>query len=255
MSAAVNSLVIPVYRNAATIDALVAAIEGIAEQLDGELEAVFVVDGSPDDSRERLLARAAAARRSRSRVVVDHSRNFGSFAAIRTGMQLARGELHRGDGRRPPGAARAGRRVLPAPRDAARSTSSPASARAATTAATAASKVVLAALPPLRHGRDAARRRRRLRLHRRRCATCSARSREVNTSLVAQLFWVGFRRELVPYDRRAARRARAAGRCAASSRYLSDSVFAFTDLPIRILWCVGVARARARRRCSSRWSS
>ena len=90
MNLPLNSLVVPVYGNAGSITALVGAIEHIADQVDGGLETVFVIDGSPDDSRELLLA-ALATSKLRARVV-DHSRNFGSFAAIRTGMSLAQGD-------------------------------------------------------------------------------------------------------------------------------------------------------------------
>lgn len=44
------SLVIPVYKNEGSIAPLLKAIEGLVETLDGVLEAVFVVDGSPDAS-------------------------------------------------------------------------------------------------------------------------------------------------------------------------------------------------------------
>src|SRR5690242_4139220 len=85
-----NSLVVPVYKNAQSIDPLVKTVAQLAEHVEGGLEAIFVIDGSPDDSRERLLkALAEAGLEAR---IVDHSRNFGSFAAIRTGMRLARGE-------------------------------------------------------------------------------------------------------------------------------------------------------------------
>jgi hypothetical protein len=60
----------------------------------------------------------------------------------------------------------------------------------------------------------------------------------VHTSLVAQLFWVGFRRELVPYDRLPSS-DESAWTLSRKLRYLSDSVFAFTDLPVRILWMTG----------------
>src|SRR6185437_1345042 len=66
---------------------------------------------------------------------------------------------------------------------------------------------------------------------------CSLES--VHTSLVAQLFWVGFRRELVAYDRRAGS-GESGWTLRRKFRYLSDSVFAFTDLPVRILWVLGV---------------
>ena len=57
---------------------------------------------------------------------------------------------------------------------------------------------------------------------------CSLES--VHTSLVAQLFWVGFRRELVAYDRLPSDTP-SGWTFRRKLRYLSDSVFAFTDLP------------------------
>ena len=63
------------------------------------------------------------------------------------------------------------------------------------------------------------------------------RIEETNSSLVAQLFWLGFRRELVGY----ARQKRAAGKSAwtfgKKLRYMLDSIISFTDLPIMaIIW-------------------
>ena len=64
---------------------------------------------------------------------------------------------------------------------------------------------------------------------------------ESNSSLVGQLLWVGFRRD---HGRRTSDcpdpRARAGGRSPKKFRYLSDSVFSFTDLPIRFLLLVGM---------------
>ncbi len=64
MSDPVNSLVVPVYNNAGSITELVAAVEHIGCHVDGELEAVFVIDGSPDNSSELLLAGLAQSRAS-----------------------------------------------------------------------------------------------------------------------------------------------------------------------------------------------
>jgi hypothetical protein len=61
----------------------------------------------------------------------------------------------------------------------------------------------------------------------------------VHTSLVAQLFWAGFRREVVPYHRKP-RPGESGWTLSRKFRYMSDSVFAFTDLPIRILWVAGL---------------
>lgn len=235
MSPLLNSLVIPVYRNAGSISALVEAIDVIARQVDGDLELIFVVDGSPDDSRERLvLALQNAHLPSR---IVEHSRNFGSFAAIRTGMSLARGKyvaVMAADLQEPPELVIEFLRRL-----ATEDVDVVAGERASRDdQGAAASKLywrlyrrfVLRDIPP--EGVDV--------------FACTAAVRDVvcalesvHTSLVAQLFWVGFRRELVPYDRGPSL-SPSGWTLRRKLRYLSDSVFAFTDLPVRILWIVGV---------------
>ena len=50
------SVVIPVYKNEASIPRLLEALSNMSLQLDGEMEAVFVVDGSPDQSFGLLRA-------------------------------------------------------------------------------------------------------------------------------------------------------------------------------------------------------
>jgi glycosyltransferase involved in cell wall biosynthesis len=235
VSAPANSLVVPIYRNAATIDALVAAIGEIAREVDGGFEAVFVVDGSPDESRALLLAALAGAP-FKSRVV-SHSRNFGALAAVRTGMSIADGRyiaVMAADLQEPPELvleffARlatgevdivAGER---ASRDDRGDSASGLYWRLYR-------RFVMGEIPP--DGVDV--------------FACTAQVRDVltsledqNTSLVAQLFWVGFRRELVPYHRRPSP-GESGWTLRTKLRYLSDSVFAFTDLPVRILWTVGL---------------
>lgn len=51
------SLVVPIYRNEGSIDDLLQAVDFIARSVDGDFEAVFVVDGSPDRSYALLRAR------------------------------------------------------------------------------------------------------------------------------------------------------------------------------------------------------
>jgi glycosyltransferase involved in cell wall biosynthesis len=235
MSPPPNSLVVPVYGNAGTITALIGAIEHIAEQIDGGLETVFVIDGSPDDSRELLLT-ALATSKLRARVV-DHSRNFGSFAAIRTGMSLAQGDriaVMAADLQEPPELViEFLRRLASGDVDVVAG-----ERRSRDDEGDTASKIywrlyrrfVVSDMPSA--GVDV--------------FACTAAVRDVicslesvHTSLVAQLFWVGFRRELVPYDR-LPRSGKSGWTLRRKLRYLSDSVFAFTDLPVRILWIVGL---------------
>ena len=89
MAATQYSLIIPVYRNEETIPALLDAVAGLAVALAGRMEAVFVVDGSPDRSYDLLVEGLGT--RAFPAEVVQHSRNFGSFAAIRTGLAVGQG--------------------------------------------------------------------------------------------------------------------------------------------------------------------
>jgi polyisoprenyl-phosphate glycosyltransferase len=235
VSTPLNSLVVPVYRNASSIAALVETVEHIAGEVEGGLETIFVIDGSPDDSRERLLKALGSSRLSTR--IVEHSRNFGSFAAIRTGMGLARGgriAVMAADLQEPPELVIEFLRRL-----ASGDVDVLAGERASRDdRGDAASKLywrlyrrfVLGDIPPA--GVDV--------------FACTAAVRDVvcslenvHTSLVAQLFWVGFRRELVPYERLPSP-GESGWTLRRKLRYLSDSVFAFTDLPVRILWVVGV---------------
>lgn len=234
MNTPLNSLVVPVYGNADSITALVEAIEHIADQVDGCLETIFVIDGSPDDSRERLLNALSGSKLDAR--VVDHSRNFGSIAAVRTGLSLARGAyiaVMAADLQEPPELVIEFLRRL-----ATGEVDVVAGERATREDRDTTSRIywrlyrrfVIADMPPA--GVDV--------------FACTAKVRDaicslegIHTSLVAQLFWVGFRRELVPYARRS-RPGNSGWTLRRKLRYLSDSVFAFTDLPVRMLWVAGV---------------
>ena len=81
------SIVIPVYRGAATIGRLVDALSALHPV--GGLEIVLVNDGSPDNSAEvcqDLVRRAAV-----PLTYVEHARNFGEHNAVMTGLRHARG--------------------------------------------------------------------------------------------------------------------------------------------------------------------
>ena len=63
---------------------------------------------------------------------------------------------------------------------------------------------------------------------------------EANTSLIGLLFWVGYRRALIPFDRLPRESGKSAWSLRRRSRYLLDSLFSFTDLPINVVLTVGV---------------
>jgi hypothetical protein len=64
---------------------------------------------------------------------------------------------------------------------------------------------------------------------------------ERHSSLIAQIFWLGFRRQVVSYTRVAREHGKSAWTLRKKVNYLMDSVFSFTDLPIRLLIRVGAA--------------
>src|ERR1035441_10521282 len=84
-----NSLVIPVYKNEANLDRLLAELMKLAGSVAGEFEVVFVVDGSPDRCLEILRERLPSLPLCTQ--LLSLSRNFGSFAAIAAGLESARG--------------------------------------------------------------------------------------------------------------------------------------------------------------------
>jgi hypothetical protein len=63
---------------------------------------------------------------------------------------------------------------------------------------------------------------------------------ERNSSIVGLLFWVGFRRIEVPYTRQRRTGGRSAWTWNRRVAYLMDSVFSFSDLPIKLLTGIGL---------------
>jgi glycosyltransferase involved in cell wall biosynthesis len=86
------SVVVPVYGNEETLGAVIERLDTLASTLDGPLEAVFVVDGSPDGSLELLRKLLQEDHRFTAQLIA-LSRNFGSFNAVKTGLGAARGEV------------------------------------------------------------------------------------------------------------------------------------------------------------------
>lgn len=84
------SIVVPVFHNAASLDALLSEFKKLAAQNPEEsFEFIFVDDGSKDESLSVLQELAQEEARMR---VIKLSRNFGSNAAILAGMMHAQGD-------------------------------------------------------------------------------------------------------------------------------------------------------------------
>src|SRR5215475_6417058 len=81
------SVVVPVYNGAATVGELVQALRGL--DIEGGLEIVLVVDGSPDNSLE--VCRQLVTEPGAPVAVLSLSRNFGEHNAVMAGLARARG--------------------------------------------------------------------------------------------------------------------------------------------------------------------
>ena len=84
------SLIIPVYKNEANIPPLLAAVQDLRDRIEDDFEVIFVVDGSPD--RSYLVLKESLPATGLDAQLIALSRNFGSLAAIRAGLERARGD-------------------------------------------------------------------------------------------------------------------------------------------------------------------
>lgn len=231
------TLVIPVYKNEGSISDLLDVIGELKSNLEGEFEAVFVVDGSPDRCYE--LLRDALPRCTFKSQLVLLSRNFGSFAAIRVGLGLGKGNrfaVMAADLQEPP--------ELVLEMDGILRTEE---FDVVVGVREARMDPFLSRLPSqLFWG-----------LYRRFVVSevpeggvdvfgCNKVFRDTlltleerNSSLIAQLFWLGFRRKCITYVRQERQHGVSAWTLRKKMNYMMDSVFAFTDLPIRLLIRIG----------------
>jgi glycosyltransferase involved in cell wall biosynthesis len=231
------SLVIPVYRNEDSIHELLEAIGHLNRELCGQLEAVLVIDGSPDRCYERL--RFALPRQPYRAKLLLLTRNFGSFAAIRAGLEAGGGErfaVMAADLQEPPDLVIAMDHALR--RDEAdvvigvrESRADPILARLPAAVFWALyRRFVIPEVPPGGvdvFGCNRSFRNQLLQLE------------ERHSSLIAQIFWLGYRRKTIGYVRNERRHGKSGWTFRKKLNYLMDSIFSFTDLPIRLLIRVG----------------
>ncbi len=231
------SLVIPVYRNEDSLPELLQVCEELNRSLRGNLEVVFVVDGSPDRSYDFLDRSLPES--SLSWQIILLSRNFGSFSAIRAGLEVAQGRfmaIMAADLQEPPSlilqfftilgegsvdvviGTRTGR-------------ADPRFSRlCAGIYWWLYRRFVLPEMPSGGvdiFGCNEAFRNALLPL------------RESHSSLIGLAFWIGFRRQFVEYKRLRRRHGRSAWTLNRKFAYLTDSIFTFTDFPIRVLSIFG----------------
>ena len=237
------SLIIPVYRNEGSIDQLLGELDNISKAVNKksscDLEVVFVIDGSPDNSFAVLQSKLPSQKFDSQ--LVSLSRNFGSFTAIRKGLEIGTGDFFgvmAADCQEPP-------------------------------------QLMIDACAQLNDDETdvvvGVRERRDdpffykmfsqvfWRMYRKSVVkdiprggvdifACSSKVRdallslpETHSSLVAQLFWVGFRRSEIKYERLPRLDGLKSGWTFKKRiSYMSDSIFAFTDIPVRFLLMLGI---------------
>ena len=231
------SLVIPVYNNEENLPRLFAELERVAAALTTDLEVVFVVDGSPDGSLGALQARLP--RWCLRTQLIELSRNFGSFAAMTAGLRAATGEfvaVLAADLQEPPELLLEFHRILSSGDADVVLGQRTGRADPWTTRLLSNTfwglyrRFVVRDMPP--GGVDVFACTRQVRDH-------IIELREVHTNLPALVLWLGFRRVFVPYERRARQEGESAWTFGRKVRYAIDSVFSFTDLPIRALLLLG----------------
>ncbi|HMS25351.1 MAG TPA: glycosyltransferase family 2 protein [Acidimicrobiia bacterium] len=233
------SIIIPVYRNEGSIDQLLCEISHISDKVECNVEAVFVIDGSPDNSFAALNEKLGEQKFSSQ--LVNLSRNFGSFIAIRKGLEVAAGDyfaVMAADCQEPPeliiGATQSllhnEADVVVGVRE---GRGDPFLYRTLSKIFWSMyRKTVVKDMP--RGGVD--------------IFACSVKVKdallslpETHTSLVAQLYWVGFQRKEILYTRRARMDGLKSGWTFKKRfAYMSDSIFAFTDIPVRLLLSIGI---------------
>lgn len=233
------SLVVPVYKNEGSIAALVERLAELNRVLEGDFEAVLVVDGSPDRSHA-LLAAALPGAEFLSQLIV-LSRNFGAFSAITAGLSAARGDafaVMAADLQEPLELITEMRAMLGTGQfDVVVGTRSsrgdPLTSRLFSTIFWRLYKTFVQRDIPA-GGVDVFGCTREFRDH-------LLSLKERNTTLVGLIFWLGFRRGEVSYSRQSREHGKSSWSFWRKVRYLLDSTFAFSDLPVRLLSSVGIA--------------
>jgi glycosyltransferase involved in cell wall biosynthesis len=236
------SIVIPVFRNEENLQWLLDALVDISKrarvEYGTEIEIVFVDDASPDGCY-RILADFLSTAPFASQLLL-HSRNFGSFAAIRSGLQAASGDFFcviAADLQEPPELVlQFLERLLTGVFDVVvgcrESREDPFFSRiAADIFWKLYRNFVIPEIPEKGvdvFGCNRPFREQLLRLG------------ESNSSLIGLIFWLGFRRAEVVYTRQKRERGKSAWSLKKRVNYLLDSVFSFTDLPIRLVTLFGL---------------
>ena len=232
------SIVVPLYKSELNLPHLFSELERISSLCPIPLEVVFVNDGSPDRCAEIVAERIQSFPVSAQ--LIRLSRNFGSFSAISAGLKHAKGDYFgvlAADLQEPPELMLQFLEKMKS--DEADVVFGVRGDRKDPTLSMFSSNLFWSLYRRLVNpeipegGVDVFGCNRRVRDQ-----ICAMK--EVETSLVGLLFWIGFRRGFVTYGRRERQVGKSAWTFSKKVNYLVNSIFNFTDLPIRLLLGTGV---------------
>jgi glycosyltransferase involved in cell wall biosynthesis len=232
------SVVIPVYKNYESLSQLVVALDTALGKLPINNEVVFVIDGSPDDSFEWL--RQNLPLKNANTVLIELSRNFGSIAAVRMGMSKANGSIvavMAADLQESPdlllsfySALKDGKTDFAIGRRLSRN--DPGFSKILSRIYWSFYRKVINPEIPV-GGVD--------------IFACTSKAKdqivamsESSSSLIGLVYWVGFARTYVDYERLPRPYGKSAWTFRKKFRYFSDSIFAFSQAPIVLLQSIGV---------------
>ena len=232
------SIIIPVYKNVESLPRLLAELTLTTKSIGPGVEIIFVVDGSPDASLATLIA--ALPQLPFDAMILELTRNFGSFSAIRAGMAAAHGDflaVISADLQEPPELVaqffevlRAGRADIVLGSRTRRSDPLPTKITSAIFWR-AYRRFIHRDIP--KDGVDVFG-----------CTRTVARViealPEANTSLIGLLFWTGYRKETIQYARRTREEGKSSWTLGRKLRYLTDSIYSFTGFPIVALQILGL---------------
>jgi glycosyltransferase involved in cell wall biosynthesis len=232
------SLVIPVYGNQSTLPTVVDCCSALAGSLEGALEVVFVVDGSPDGSLvvlQRLLREPLVF----SAQLIALSRNFGAFSALKVGIAAAEGAfiaVMSADLQEPISLIEnlyaelvsGGHDVALGVRTA---RADPMFARLTSRLFWALYRRFVQQEMP-KAGLD-------IFACTREVSRQLVRLDESHTSIIGLLLWLGYQRAVVPYERQARQHGRSGWTLRRRILYFLDSVYSFSDLPLLVITVVG----------------
>ena len=235
------SIVVPVYKNEGSIEHLLKRINEVSTAVTGSVEAVFVVDGSPDKSLEAL--RSSLPRDGFDAKVLLLSRNFGAFSAIRAGLREARGEatvVMAADLQEPTSLILDMLGIVQ--RDEADVAVGVRQSRKDGVVSRTLSAVFwkvfnrVSSLELPRGGVDI------FALSRSARETLNS-FEESSTSLIGLIYWMGFRRQEVPYHRAERQVGKSSWSLQKRINYAKDSITAFSEFPLSVFLWSGVIGA------------